>query len=67
MKRKIKLLDGEIESFWIKSERNPCGCGSNVFHIVDDGLHIIGVCNSCSLDIYEYKEREEFNEWKYED
>lgn len=65
MKRKIKLSDGEIQSFMVKGKKNPCGCGSNCFHKEDDGVNILGVCNACNEDIYQYDEREEFKEWRY--
>jgi hypothetical protein len=65
MERKIKLSKGEIESFFIKGQRNPCNCGSNCFHKENDELITLGVCNACGEDIYEYEEREEFDEWKY--
>lgn len=62
--RVVKLKNGEIQSFWIKEERNPCGCGSNCFQKQNDETTTYGVCNSCGLDIYEYKEKEEFEEYK---
>ena len=47
-------IDGSgVESFWIKGVKNPCGCGSNVYHYELDGEKVIGVCNSCNTDIYE--------------
>lgn len=67
-KRKIKLLDGEIQSFWFKSERNPCGCGSNLFHEEFNGKTLYGVCNACDSDIYELKFDADYiekSEWKY--
>ncbi|EKS4345050.1 hypothetical protein QB607_003053 [Clostridium botulinum] len=67
MSRKIKLLNGEIHTFMVKGQMNPCGCGSNCFHAEDDGKHTLGVCNACGKDIYEYNEREEFIEWKSKD
>ena len=65
MKRTIKLLDGEIESFIIKGQRNPCGCGSNLFHLQNDDENTYGVCNGCKVDIYKYNEKREFEEWRY--
>lgn len=62
MSRNIKLIDGEIESFIIKGERNPCGCGSNCFHKENTDIATYGVCNSCGSDIYRYNEKEEFKE-----
>lgn len=50
--RKTKLKNGEIETFFVKGEMNPCGCGSNCFHKEDDGYKTYGVCNSCGKDIY---------------
>ena len=63
--RKIKLKDNRIETFIIKEETNPCRCGCNCFHSEDDGEKIYGVCNSCNKDVYIFKERQEFEEWKY--
>lgn len=34
---------------------NPCGCGSNVYHLEYDGKTIFGVCNVCEKDIYTIK------------
>ena len=34
---------------------NPCGCGSNVYHLEYDEKTIFGVCNVCGKDIYEVK------------
>jgi len=65
--RKVKLKDGEIESFWYKEDMNPCGCGSNLFHEVYDGKHLYGACNSCDTDIYEFKFEQEYiekSEWR---
>lgn len=64
LNRKIKLLNGNTHSFFIKGERNPCGCGSNCFHKEDDNKHTYGVCNACGKDVYVYNEREEFKEYK---
>lgn len=63
MSRKIKLKDGKIENFWIKGTRNPCNCGSNLFHKTDTGSKIICVCNACGKDIYEQKDYEPFEEY----
>lgn len=38
------------------STYNPCGCGSNVYHLEYDGKTIFGVCNVCEKDIYEVKQ-----------
>lgn len=64
-KRKVKLKDGQIQSFYIKGEKNPCNCGCNYFHKQNDNTTTYGVCNSCGKDIYIYKEKEEFAEWIY--
>lgn len=67
MNRKIKLLEGEIHSFIVKAQRNPCGCGSNCFHKEFDGKTLYGVCNACDRDIYEFKWDENYiknSEWK---
>jgi len=64
--RKIKLKDGEIESFWYKGEKNPCKCGSNLFHKEYEGKHLYGVCNACDRDVYELEFKEEYvknSEW----
>ena len=66
-KRKVKLKDGEINSFWYKGDRNPCGCGSNLFHEVYDGEHLYGVCNACNRDIYEFEFEQDYidkSEWR---
>ena len=65
--RTIKLKDGKVEAFIVKGERNPCGCGSNVFHKEKDhDTNIVyGVCNACEKDIYEYEDNSDFEEWKY--
>ena len=66
-KRKIKFKNGEIECFWEKGKRNPCKCGSNLFHEEYSGTHIYGVCNACDMDIYEFKFDKEYiqkSEWK---
>ena len=57
-KRKIQYYDdGEYyHNYWVKGENNPCGCGSNVYHLEYDGKKIYGVCNACNTDIYEYKD-----------
>jgi hypothetical protein len=65
MNRQIKLLDGEVHTFFISGERNPCNCGSNCFHKENDKTKTYGVCNACGADIYEYKEKEVFEEWKW--
>jgi len=63
------LLDknGEVEGFFIKGERNPCGCGSNVFHKEYNGKTLFGVCNACERDIYEYYDDQDYidkSQWK---
>lgn len=67
MSRKIKLIDGEIQSFFIKKTLNPCGCGSNVYHQEFDGEKLFGVCNACKRDIYEFEYDEDYiknSEWQ---
>lgn len=53
---------GNLENYWVRGEKNPCGCGSNLFHYQYDGDTIVCVCNSCKAEIYtikdEYKEEE---------
>lgn len=56
--RKTKISNGVTEGFYIKGERNPCGCGGNVFYKQDDGSKTYGVCSACHRDIYEYIERD---------
>ena len=66
-KRKVKLKDGEIESFWYKGEMNPCHCGSNLFHEEYDGNNLYGVCNACNRDLYIFRFDEEYinnSKWK---
>jgi len=67
MKRQIKLLDGEIHTFFIKGQKNPCGCGSNCYHEENTENETFGVCNACDRDIYTYDKKEEFKEWKYKE
>lgn len=57
--------DGDIKSYMVKGERNPCGCGSNVYQQQNYKDNTYGVCNACNQDIYEYKEYNEFKNWKY--
>lgn len=67
MNKFIKLTDNEIESFFIKGQRNPCGCGSNLYHQVYNGEHLYGVCNACKRYIYEIEYDEEYiknSEWR---
>ena len=56
-KRIPRLIDGELETFMVQGERNPCGCGYNCFqqqYDVDEDI-TYGVCNACRRDIYTYK------------
>ena len=57
-KRKFQYYDdGEYyHNYLVNGENNPCGCGSNVYHLEYDGKKIYGVCNACNTDIYEYKD-----------
>ncbi|AJD29065.1 hypothetical protein FDE98_19715 [Clostridium sporogenes] len=54
-KRKVRYKNGEWQDFWFKGKRNPCGCGSNIFHeeLLINGK-VIGVCNACNEGIYEF-------------
>lgn len=55
MRRKKQYYDDEPEtlcSYYVKHERNPCGCGSNLYHYEYDGKDVYGVCNACWEDIY---------------
>lgn len=45
--------DGDIKSFITRGQRNPCGCGSNCYHYVTDGVEILGICNACETAIYQ--------------
>lgn len=65
--RTIKLLNGTVEACIVKGEKNPCGCGSNIFHYEKDHDEnkVYGVCNACGRDIYEHKDNFDFKEWKY--
>ena len=45
----------KVHSYWIEGKRNPCECGSNVFHYEYDGINIFAKCNSCNKTIYEIK------------
>lgn len=61
--RTIKMLNGKVHCFFIKGEKNPCGCGSNCFHLEDNGKITYCVCNACKRDLYE-KERNMSGEWR---
>ncbi len=70
-KRKIQYYDSgkQYHTYMVKEERNPCGCGSNCYHLEYDGEKIYGVCNACDTDIYEIKDeyvKEKLNQgiWK---
>lgn len=67
LQRKVELLDHKIKSYMLKGTDNPCGCGSNVFHLESDDNHVYGVCNACKSDIYEYTDYFNFKEWKIKD
>lgn len=47
--------DESIWSYFVPGENNPCGCGSNCYHLEYDGANVFGVCNACESDIYEVK------------
>lgn len=51
--------DGDIKSYFIRDEINPCGCGSNCYHHQYDKKSdiIYCVCNACNLDIYTIKKQ----------
>ena len=59
MKRLIQRYT-ESRNPWCyySKENNPCGCGSNCYHLEydrsDDKIYC--VCNGCKSDIYEIKE-----------
>lgn len=70
-KRKIQYYDSrkQYHTYMVEGERNPCGCGSNCYHLEYDGEKIYGVCNGCNTDIYEIKDeyvKEKLNQgiWK---
>ena len=53
--RKVRYKNGEWQDFWFKEDRNPCNCGSNVFHEeLSEDNKVFGVCNSCGRDIYKF-------------
>ena len=59
-------------SYFISGQKNPCGCGSNLYHYQYDGNILYGVCNTCGSDIYEIKDEyveEQLNKgiWKFKD
>ena len=58
-KRKIQYCEDGVlcHSYVLDGGKtfNPCGCGSNVYHLEYDGKTIFGVCNACGKDIYEVK------------
>lgn len=53
-KRLVKCKNGEIQNFWFKGDKNPCNCGSNLFHeqLIDN--KVIGVCNNCHTHLYDF-------------
>ena len=57
-KRKIQYYDNgkQYHTYFVKGERNSCGCGSNCYHYEYDGKKIYGVCNACNTVIYELKD-----------
>lgn len=57
-KRKIQYYDSgnQYHTYMAGRDRNPCGCGSNCYHLEYDGEKIYGVCNACGIDIYEIKD-----------
>ena len=55
LNRKVQHHDNEKQQIWcymVEGQSNPCGCGSNVYHMEYDGEDVYGVCNSCGKDIY---------------
>lgn len=58
-KRKIQYCEDGVlcHSYVLDGGKtyNPCGSGSNVYHLEYDGKTIFGVCNACGKDIYEVK------------
>lgn len=42
----------ELWQFFIEGQKNPCECGSNMFHYEYDGEKIYGICNCCGQRIY---------------
>ena len=46
----------KVHNYWIEGKRNPCGCGSNLFHYEYDGINVSGICNACGVKLYEMKE-----------
>ena len=53
MRRKIQYCEENetIHSYYVPHERNPCGCGSNLYHLQYDGKNIYGVCNASKEDL----------------
>ena len=58
MRRKIQYCEDNktIHSYYVPHERNPCGCGSNLYHLQYDVKNIYGVCNACKEDLYIYND-----------
>ena len=46
----------KVHSYWNGGKRNPCNCGSNLYHYEYDGTNISGICNNCGTKLYEMKE-----------
>lgn len=71
-KRKIKLLDGKMQNFFIKikGERKYCNCGSGSFHEEFDpkNKRLYSVCNTCGKDFCEVKYTKEYmKKFQWED
>ncbi|MBO5387556.1 MAG: hypothetical protein J6A59_05375 [Lachnospiraceae bacterium] len=57
--RKIQhYATGGMWCYFVKDERNPCGCGSNCYHkeYDTDANIIYCVCNACNSEIYTVKD-----------
>jgi len=70
-KRKIQYYNSgkQCHTYMTRKDINPCGCGSNCYHLEYDGEKIYGVCNACDTDIYKIKNeyvKEKLNQgiWK---
>ena len=50
-KRLVQMLDnGETVESYLYIGGNPCGCGSNCYHLEYDGNEMFTKCNACGIE-----------------
>lgn len=69
MKKLYHENSNELWQFFIENTKNPCECGSNMFHYEYDGKNMYGVCNACGERIYTVQDEYvqgylDLGEWK---